>query len=823
MKPIARSTLEPERGSASRSSSAWNNDHRISTTLREASPLRVADPRSGNDTGAFTPSENHLSLLLARGTVTTMKRAFFLIGIILAMNARATVPEIYHDGWIDFNKNGAKDIFEDSTQPVEKRVADLLAQMTLEEKIGQLHQNTRDTGAEKIYKDQIERGDLGSLLGSSAIIESPLQRNALQKMAVEGTRLGIPLIFGHDSIHGFRTTFPIPLAQACAWEPELFERTQRISARETAAGGNDWTFAPMVDLGRDPRWGRIAEGFGEDPYLGCLYAAANVRGFQGTNVAAPDRVIACMKHYVGYGAAEGGRDYNTTEISEYTLRNFYLPQFKAGLDAGAWTFMTAFNCLSGVPASANRHVLTEILRDEWKFNGFVVSDYQAVEQLIDHGVAADANESARLAITAGVDMEMVSSNYETLPTQLQEGKVTQATIDESVRRILRVKFAKGLFDRPYADETLYKDAYLKPDAVALAREAAAKVCVLLKNEKDALPISKSVKKIALIGPIADVPGEMLGCWASRGRPQDAVSLAAGIRAKLPATARLTVFSGCNITNNTAQISRAVSDAKAADVVILALGEPREWSGESKSRTKLGVPGRQLELFQAVAATGKPVIVVLFNGRPLTIPEISTNATAILEAWHPGVQGGNGVADILFGDASPGGRLTTSFPYDVGQVPIHYNHFNTGRPGIGEYKGNYVDAPITPLYPFGFGLSYTSFEYSKVQLSAPSMKSGQTMTAHVELKNTGLRAGTEVVQLYIRDVAASAGPRPVRELKGFQKVQLNPGESRDVTFAISNKELGYYDSAGHWLVEPGKFQVWITRDSASGKPVDFQLD
>jgi beta-glucosidase len=751
-----------------------------------------------------------------------MKRALFLTGILFALNALGTVPEIYHEGWIDFNKNGTKDVYEDSTQPVEKRVADLMAQMSLEEKIGQLHQTTRDTNAVKIYKDQIQRGDMGSFLGGGEDIETPTIRNALQHIAVEGTRLGIPLIFGHDSIHGFRTIFPIPLGQACAWEPELFERTQRISARETAAAGNDWTFSPMVDLGRDPRWGRIAEGFGEDPWLGCLYAAANVRGFQGTNIAAPDRVVACMKHYAGYGAAEGGRDYNTTEISEYTLRNFYLPQFKAGLDAGAWTFMTSFNSLSGFPASGNRHILTDILRNEWKFQGFVVSDYQAIEQLIDHGVAADANESARLAINAGVDMEMVSSNYETLPQQIQDGKISQATVDESVRRILNVKFLKGLFDHPYVDETTYKDAYLKPDAVALAREAAAKICVLLKNEKNTLPISKSVKRIALIGPVADAPAEMLGCWASRGRPQDAVSLAAGIRAKLGADAKLTISPGCNISNNTAQISRAVADAKAADVVILALGEPRDWSGESKSRTHLDVPGRQLELFQAVAATGKPVIVVMFNGRPLAIPEISTNATAILEAWHPGVQGGNGVADILFGDASPAGRLTTSFPYGVGQVPIHYNHFNTGRPGIGEYKGNYVDAPITSLYPFGYGLSYTKFEYGKVQLSATNMNSGETLTARVQVKNTGSRAGTEVVQLYLRDVAATAGPRPVRELKGFQKIELNPGESRDVTFTISNQELGYFDATGKWLVEPGKFQVWISKDSASGKPMDFQL-
>ncbi|HEY1489691.1 MAG TPA: glycoside hydrolase family 3 N-terminal domain-containing protein, partial [Verrucomicrobiae bacterium] len=444
-----------------------------------------------------------------------MKRALYLIGFAFVLNALGAVPNVHHDGWIDFNKNGTKDVYEDPTQPVEKRVDDLLKQMSLEEKIGQLHQTTRDKNAVKIYKDQIQRGDMGSFLGGGEDIESPQIRNALQHIAVDETRLGIPLIFGHDSIHGFRTIFPIPLAQACAWEPELFERTQRISARETSAAGNDWTFAPMVDLGRDPRWGRIAEGFGEDPWLGCLYAAANVRGFQGTNIADPERVVACMKHYVGYGAAEGGRDYNTTEISEYTLRNFYLPQFKSGLDAGAWTFMTAFNALSGFPSSGNRHILTDILRNEWQFQGFVVSDYQAIEQLIDHGVAADANESARLAIDAGVDMEMVSSNYETLPQQLQDGKVAQSTIDESVRRILRVKFLKGLFDKPYVDETRYQEAYLKPDAIELAREAAQKVCVLLKNDKDALPISKSAKKIALIGPLGDARAEMLGCWASR--------------------------------------------------------------------------------------------------------------------------------------------------------------------------------------------------------------------------------------------------------------------------------------------------------------------
>ena len=755
-----------------------------------------------------------------------MKHAFFAGCLFCALAVSAAEPSIYHDGWIDLNKNGKKDIYEDPSQPVQKRVADLLKRMTLAEKIGQLQQLDRNTNSPADFSDWLRNDAAGSFLGGSELIETPAQRNGLQHIAVEQSRLGIPLIFGHDSIHGFRTTFPIPLAQACAWEPELFERTEAISARETAAVGIDWTFAPMVDLARDPRWGRIAEGFGEDPWLGALYAAACVHGFQGTNVAAPDRVVSCLKHYAGYGAAEGGRDYNTTEISEYTLRNFYLPQFKAGVDAGAWTLMSAFNCLSGMPASANRHTLTEILRDEWKFRGFVISDWDSVNELISQGVAADGAEAARLALTAGVDMEMVSSNYHnTLPEQVKQGKVSESVVDEAVRRILTVKFAKGLFEKPFVDESLYLTAFLKPDALALAREAAAKSCVLLKNENGALPISHQAKTIALIGPLGNETGDLLGCWAGPGRWQDVVSLAVGLRAKLAAGSELKVVRGCEITG-TAKITKrldgtsvaeaaaaggddfaeAVSAAKAADVVILALGEPGGWTGENSSRSDLGLPGRQMELFDAVVATGKPVIVVLINGRPLAVPRVQEKAAAILEAWDPGVQGGNGVADVLFGDVDPTGRLTTTFPRSVGQVPIHYNHFNTGRPALGKY----VDGPSTPLYPFGYGLAYTTFEYGKVELSAPVMKPGGMLIAKVNLKNTGSRAGTEVVQLYLRDVAASAGPRPVRELKGFQKVLLQPGDSSDVNFTISSEELGYYDTKGRWLVEPGKFQVWIAR-------------
>ncbi len=775
-----------------------------------------------------------------------MKFTAFFISLFAALVVSAAeTNSIYHTGWIDLNKDGKKNIYEDSTQPVAKRVKDLLARMTLAEKIGQLWQLDMQNDSLKKHGEQLRNGEVGSFLGSSVLIETPVMRNKLQHLVVEQSRLGVPLIFGHDVIHGFRTAFPIPLAQACAWEPELFEQTQTIAAREAAAAGVDWTFAPMVDLARDPRWGRIAEGFGEDPYLGSLDAAASVRGFQGTNVADANRVVACLKHFVGYGAAEGGRDYNTTEISEYTLRNFYLPQFKAGVDAGALTVMSAFNCLSGFPASGNRHTLTDILRGEWKFSGFVVSDYNSVLELIDHGVAADETNAARLGLTAGVDMEMVSTTYrDTLKQRVEQGMISKKVLDEAVRRVLTVKFEKGLFDHPYTDASRYQTAYLQDDAIDLAREAAQKSCVLLKNENGVLPISSHINKVVLIGPFADNAQELVGPWHSRAHTNDLTTFAEAVRHQVNFDAQLSVARGCpmlepgyaktplNISDFTPikekpagsnEIADAVELAKTADVVVLALGEPLDWSGESATRTDLGLPGRQQELFDAVAATGKPVVVVLFNGRPLSIPIIQNKAAAILEAWFPGTQGANGVADVLFGQVDPVGRLTTTFLRNVGQTPFYYNHYNTGRPGVGDYHGNYVDVPTTPLYTFGFGLAYTTFEYGKIKLSAATLKTVGTITATVPIKNTGARAGTEVAQLYLRALAATAGPRPVRELKGFQKILLQPGESRDVSFTLSAKQLGYYDVKGNWLVEPGEYQLWIAKDSASGEPTAFQLE
>jgi beta-glucosidase len=756
----------------------------------------------------------------------------------------ADSASIYHQDWIDLNKDGKKNLYEDPAQPADKRVRDLLRRMTLDEKIGQLWQVDLARSLDPQIVARLRRGEVGSFLGSDATVETPIMRNRLQHVAIEQSRLGIPQVFGHDVIHGFRTIFPIPLAQACAWDPELFERTETIAAREAAAAGIDWTFAPMLDLARDPRWGRIAEGFGEDPWLGALDGAACVRGFQGTNVADARRVLACLKHYVGYGAAEGGRDYNTTEISEFTLRNFYLPQFKAGIDAGALTVMSAFNCLSGYPASANRHALTDILRGDLKFPGFVVSDYESVGELVDQGVAANAAAAARLALTAGVDMEMISKTYhDTLKQQVQQGTVSQQVVDEAVRRVLLVKFEKGLFDHPFTDESLYPTAFLHADALDLAREAAAKSCVLLKNEKNVLPLSPQIRKLALIGPLAENAQELVGAWHSRAHTNDLISFANALRKQAGSTTQISVARGCalfepgiikvprDITNylpltgspsGANELPDAVALAKASDVVVLALGEPLDWSGEDGSRSDLGLPGLQQQLFDAIAATGKPVVVVLFNGRPLAITQIQQKAAAILEAWYPGTEGANGVADVLFGRVEPSGRLTATFPRSVGQVPFYYNHYNTGRPGFGEYKGNYVDIETLPLYPFGFGLAYSTFDFGAVKLSTNLVPVSGTLTVQAKIKNTGKRAGMAVAELYLRALAATAGPRPVRELKGFEKILLQPGESRQVSFKLSGKEFGYFDAAGHWLVEPGQYQVWISQDSASGDPASFEL-
>lgn len=725
-------------------------------------------------------------------------------------------------------------VYQDPSKPIPERTEDLLARMTLAEKVGQLSQGVIRPGRAdpRAHADLIRSGAIGSYILSLGS-DDPTARNALQEIAIKHARLGIPLIFGFDTIHGFRTVFPIPLAVSCAWDPALFQELETVAARESRAAGIDWVFGPMSDLARDPRWGRVAETFGEDPYLASLYAAAAVRGLQGDDPSESDRVAACLKHFVGYSAAIGGRDYNHTEIPEFAMRNLFLPVFFAGVRQGALTLMSAFNANDGIPSTANKFLLTQVLREEWKFSGFVVSDWEAVLETIPWGYATDEAEAARVALEAGTDMEMVSSTYrDTLPTLVSEGRISEATIDESVRRVLGVKFRLGLFERPFTDADLFRSVMSQPHAVALAREAAARSCVLLKNE-NLLPLDKSLKRIALLGPLANDRDEMLGTWAEHGDAADVVTLAEGLRAKLPA-AQVEVAGGCALietqgtrtltdgkvvieetldNRHTATIEEAVQAASRADVCILALGEPRGWTGENASRARLTLTGRQQQLLDAVAATRKPVVVVVFCGRPLQLPTVLEKAHSVLVAWQPGIQGGNAIADLLFGDSAPSGRLTMSFPIEVGQLPVYYNRSNTGRPAV--EMVNYRDLTREPLFPFGFGLTYTSFAYEPVQIHP-----GEHAVASALVTNTGAREGVEVVQLYVRDMACSEGARPQQELRGFQRITLRPGESQEVRFDLTDEVLGFFGRDGRWRVEPGSFQIWIAPHAQIGTPANY---
>ena len=743
---------------------------------------------------------------------------------------------------------------------VERKVEALLARMTLEEKLGQLQQSGGDVAgkAEPRIVEEARSGRLGSTLG----VRGARNANELQRAAVEGTRLKIPLIFGFDVIHGYRTIFPIPLGEAASFDPAAAERSAYVAAAEARAAGLHWTFAPMVDVARDARWGRIAEGAGEDTYLGSAFARARVRGFQGSDYSARDRVVACAKHYVAYGAAESGRDYNTTDMSEQRLREVYLPPFKAAVDAGVGTLMSAFNDLNGVPASGNRFTLTKVLRGEWGFDGFVVSDYTSVQEMIAHGYAADGADAARLALSAGVDMEMVGRLYNQNGAELlKQGRLKTADVDEAVRRILRVKFRAGLFDRPYADESRESSVLLNAEHLRAAREVAARSLVLLKNERETLPFRKDVRTVAVVGPLADDPRAIMGSWSGDGRAQDSLTLLQGIKAKVsPRTKVLyekgVAIEGRGVTGNydapppapsaaggtnvaaageidparlattptgANSIAEAVRAARDADVVIVAVGETADMSGEAASRTSLDLPGRQLELLQAVHQTGKPYAVVLMNGRPLSINWVAENSPAVLETWFAGTRGGEAIADALFGDYNPGGKLPVTFPRSAGQAPFYYNQTATGRPPTNEkYTSKYLDVPVAPLYPFGHGLSYTTFRLSNLRLSAPRINASGSVDVSVDVENTGRREGDEVVQLYVRDVAASR-VRPVKELKGFRRVTLQPGERRTLTFKLSPAELGFYDDAMRFAVEPGAFKVMAGRSSADPETLEATLE
>jgi len=723
-----------------------------------------------------------------------------------------------------------------SDAEIETAVEKLLSKMTLAEKLGQMsqrHYALKPQTEITISEEAVRQSQVGSFLNP----DSAETVNQLQRIAVEESRLKIPLIFGLDVIHGYRTLFPIPLGQSCSWNPELIAAAARVAAIEASSAGIRWTFAPMLDVTHDPRWGRVAETLGEDPFLTSQLGAAMVRGFQGQNLADPQSIAACAKHYVGYGAAEGGRDYNTTLIPEAELRNIYLPSFKAAKDAGIQTFMSAFNDLNGVPTSANPFTLRQILRKEWAFDGFVVSDWNSVKELIPHGFAADERDAARLGIIGGVDMEMVSTNFrEHGEALLHDGAISQAMIDDAVRRILRVKFRLGLFSNPYTD-TKSPSVLLTEENLRIARELTTQSMVLLKNEPRVLPLSPEGKTIAVLGPLADSATDMRGCWSCAAKIEECRTVYSVFKDYVSPTTRVLYAPGLATagSKDTKGIAAAVKAARKADVVVLCIGEGHELSGEARCRAFLDLPGAQQELVDAVAATGKPLVLVIFGGRPLTFSRAADSAQAILYAWHPGTMAGPAICDLLFGRTNPSGKLTTTFPRTVGQIPIYYNHKNTGRPTSFEeeklglpigtpqntigYYSRYLDVHSTPAFPFGFGLSYTTFAYTDLKLSQPDANG--VLTATVAITNTGAREGTEVVQLYTRQFVGSL-TRPIKELKGFQRVALKVGEKRTVTFAVTPQSLGYFVDGGKFIVEPGRYQLWIGGDSASGLSTPFVL-
>jgi beta-glucosidase len=724
---------------------------------------------------------------------------------------------------------------------VQEKTDALLARMTLDEKIGQLTQIPGGIFPDAKPEEVVRKGGAGSVLW----LNDTKKLNDLQRIAVEESRLKIPVLYGLDVIHGYRTIFPVPLAMASSWDPLLYERVQAIAAAEARAAGIHWTFAPMLDIARDARWGRIVEGAGEDPYLGSVMATAQVRGFQGPYLGAPERLIACAKHFAAYGAAEGGRDYDSVYVPEGRLRNVYLPPFQAAVKAGVGTFMSAYMDLNDVPAGANRFLLREVLRKEWGFAGFVVSDAFAVANLVIQGHASDAHDAARRALAAGLDMDMASGTYaQNLATLVKDGQLTKTQIDAAVRPILATKFRLGLFENPYADESRARQVAEAPEHRHVARLAAQRSMVLLRNQGSLLPLSKRPGSLAVIGPLADSREDMEGSWMVFGHVPAAVTVLEGIRAKLGPEARVVYAKGPDIARDIPSpfaefapgpkqpiqaaeeaegaFQEAVAAARSADRTIMVLGERPDMAGEAASRASLSLSGRQEELLRAIVALGKPVVLVLVNGRPLTIDWAAENVAAILEAWQPGSEGGNAIADVLFGDASPGGKLPATFPRQS-QTPTYYAHNLSHQPeGSRLFKSRYWDAPSSPLFPFGYGLSYTTFAYANVKLAAPSVKVGRPAVVTVDVRNTGPVAGDEVVQLYIHQKHGSDS-RPARELKGFERVTLKPGETRTVRFTLGPDELRYWSTAqGKWVQEPTPFDVWVGGDSTATEHAEFTV-
>lgn len=732
------------------------------------------------------------------------------------------------------------------TRDATSRANDLLSRMTVEEKVGQLNQDFVLPGRQEPegLDSKIRAGKVGSLL----FVTDPVTINHLQKVAIEESRLRIPILFGYDVIHGFKTIFPVPLALASSWDPSLIEQVQTVAAREASSVGIRWTFAPMVDIARDPRWGRMVEGAGEDPYLGSIIASAQVRGFQGSDISNPEHLLACAKHFVGYGAADGGRDYDSSYVPETLLQNVYLKPFHAAQQAGVGSFMSAYMDLNDVPATGNTFLLQDVLRKDWGFQGFVVSDADAVGNLVTHGFARDKEDAAFRAFKAGINMEMtglgsgvgnVGDAYLTsLANLVKQGRVTNEELDNAVRPILEAKFRLGLFENAYVDEVRSAQILGAVEHRKLARIAAQRSAVLLRNEGGVLPLEQpKLSSIAVIGPLADSQTDVLGGWSFRGDPKQAVTILQGIRNHVGAAVKVEYAQGAQLkrafpsmfdaifpspkqpewsdVQKRDEIENAASLAKAADVTVLALGEDALMSGEGASASSLALPGNQLELLRAVVATRKPLVLVLENGRPLDISWAVQHVPAVLEVWHPGTEGGNAVADLLFGDAVPGGKLPVTWPRSEGQVPIYYAHNRTHQPdSAAGFTSRYWDAPSSPLYPFGFGLSYTSFVYRNLRVATPSVRKGDPVAVSVDVTNAGLRAGDDVAQLYIhqRDGGAS---RPVRELKGFQRVALNPGETRTLHFLLPPTELSYWNSQSKtWVEDASEFDVWAGSDSSA---------
>lgn len=716
-----------------------------------------------------------------------------------------------------------KKLVSNDSLKIEKKVDGLLSKMTLQEKIGQLVRKTDDNSE---TGENIREGKIGAMGNLGWQI-----RDSLQKIAVEQSRLHIPLVFAADVIHGYHTTLPVPLAQSCSWDPQLVEKAARIAALEAASDGINWTFAPMVDIARDPRWGRIVEGAGEDPFLGSVMAAAYVKGYQGKNLSSKGSITATAKHYVAYGAAQAGRDYNTVDISERTLREIYLPPFHSAVMAGAESIMSAFNDLNGVPASGNYFTLTKILRDEWKFKGVVISDYNSIGELINHGIAKNKSDAARVGITAGVDVDLAGDTVmgdiyaPYLENLVKNHIVPESLIDRSARRVLRMKFKLGLFEHPYVDSTYFrKNLPSKEERNKIALQLASESIVLLKNDKNILPLKKDVRSIALIGPLADDQKDLLGPWAPDGIPGNVVTVLQGIKNKISPETKINYVKGCEILDTSrADFDEAINAAKESDVAILVVGESFEMSGEASSRTNIDIPGVQKELIKEIYKTGVPVIVILMNGRPLTINWISKNIHSILETWFLGDQTGNAIADVLFGDYNPSGKLTATFPRSVGQIPIFYNHMNTGRPPSAEdhYTSKYLDCPVTPLYPFGYGLSYTNFSYSDLQIDKRKISDKDSIIVSVKITNSGSVAGNEIVQLYTHDHYADVTP-PVKELKGFEKIYLNPGESKIVKFVIKPAMLAFYNIDMKKVIEPGIYDVMVGKNSDDYLKTSFEI-